>query len=78
MVLSDIAMPGSINGIGLAVELRKRRPGLPVLLTSGYAEQLGEATAIGLRVLPKPVAPEHLLAELRAVLPAEAEPVEGK
>jgi len=78
VVLSDIAMPGSINGIGLAVELRKRRPGLPVLLTSGYAEQLGEATAIGLRVLPKPVAPEHLLAELRAVLPAEAEPVESK
>jgi two-component system NtrC family sensor kinase len=77
-VLSDIAMPGSINGIGLAIELRKRRPALPVLLTSGYAEQLGEANAIGLRVLPKPVAPDHLLAELRAVLPATAEPVESE
>jgi two-component system NtrC family sensor kinase len=72
VVLSDIAMPGSINGIGLAFELRKNRPGLPVLLTTGYAEQLSEATSSGLRVLPKPTAPEDLLAELRAALRVDA------
>ncbi|MGY4829002.1 ATP-binding protein [Sphaerotilaceae bacterium SBD11-9] len=74
VVLSDIAMPGSINGIGLAFELRRRMPGLPVLLTTGYAEQLGEATEGGFRVLPKPTSPEQLLAELRAVLPAREQP----
>jgi PAS domain S-box-containing protein len=37
LVLSDIMMPGSMNGLGLARELKLRRPGLPVLLTSGYA-----------------------------------------
>jgi PAS domain S-box-containing protein len=37
VVLSDIMMPGSMNGLGLAREVRRRRPGLPVLLTSGYA-----------------------------------------
>ncbi|HEX3139164.1 MAG TPA: ATP-binding protein, partial [Rhizobacter sp.] len=72
-VLSDIAMPGSINGIGLAFELRKRMPELPVLLTTGYAEQLGEAAEGGFRVLPKPTSPEQLLAELRAVLPATSD-----
>ncbi|WP_144006922.1 ATP-binding protein, partial [Pelomonas sp. KK5] len=68
VVLSDIAMPGAINGIGLAFELRRRWPTLPVVLTTGYAEQLGEAAEGGFRVLPKPTSPEALLAELRAVL----------
>ncbi|HET7794364.1 MAG TPA: ATP-binding protein [Rhizobacter sp.] len=77
-VLSDIAMPGSINGIGLAFELRRRMPGLPVLLTTGYAEQLDEATEGGFRVLPKPTSPEQLLAELRAVLPARPRPQPGR
>ena len=72
LVLSDIAMPGSINGIGLAFELRRRMPELPVVLTTGYAEQLGEAAEGGFRVLPKPTAPEALLAELREVLAAKA------
>jgi two-component system, NtrC family, sensor kinase len=68
LVLSDIAMPGSMNGIALAFELRKQRPTLPVLLTTGYAEQLGEAVGSGLRVLPKPTSPEDMLAEMRAAL----------
>jgi CheY-like chemotaxis protein len=68
VVLSDIAMPGSLNGIALALELRTRRPELPVLLTTGYAEQLSDANASGLRVLQKPTAPDDLLAELRAAL----------
>jgi two-component system NtrC family sensor kinase len=67
-VLSDIAMPGTMDGIGLAFELRGRHPGLPVLLTTGYTEHLQQAVAGGLRVLPKPVAPEELLAELAAVI----------
>jgi two-component system NtrC family sensor kinase len=68
-VLSDIAMPGSMNGIELAFALREKHPSLPVLLTTGYAEQLDEAVAGGLSVLPKPVAPEELLDALKAVIP---------
>jgi CheY-like chemotaxis protein len=68
VVLSDIAMPGEMNGIALAFELRRTHPALPVLLTTGYAEQVRQATADGLRVLPKPLDPDTLLAELRTVL----------
>ena len=68
IVLSDIAMPGSMNGIGLAMELRRLYPGLPVMLHTGYAEQIEEGTAKGMRVFQKPVAPDVLLAELRALL----------
>jgi signal transduction histidine kinase len=65
VVLSDIAMPGT-DGITFALLLRDRYPALPVLLTTGYADKLDEAIASGLRVLPKPVSPADMLAELKA------------
>jgi PAS domain S-box-containing protein len=37
VLFTDIVMPGGINGWELAQEARKMRPGLKVLLTSGYA-----------------------------------------
>ena len=48
LLFSDIMMPGAMNGLDLALEARRRRPGLPVLLTSGYAEAaLGAAGSEG-------------------------------
>jgi PAS domain S-box-containing protein len=38
LVFSDIVMPGKMDGLGLARHLRAIRPGLPVLLTSGYSD----------------------------------------
>jgi CheY-like chemotaxis protein len=37
LVFSDIVMPGSMNGIALAQEIKNRYPHIPVLLTSGYS-----------------------------------------
>ncbi|MES2184823.1 MAG: ATP-binding protein [Pseudomonadota bacterium] len=68
VVLSDIAMPGGMDGIQLAFALRERHPGLPVLLATGYADQLDVATSGGLEVLPKPLAPDNLLRRLRELL----------
>jgi signal transduction histidine kinase/ActR/RegA family two-component response regulator len=53
-VLSDITMPGTLDGIALARHLRLHYPQLPVALMSGYAERLVDAEALHLRVLPKP------------------------
>ncbi|MCS0611157.1 response regulator [Massilia kyonggiensis] len=36
VVLSDVMMPGSMDGIGLARWLAEHRPGVPVVLVSGY------------------------------------------
>jgi signal transduction histidine kinase/CheY-like chemotaxis protein len=67
VVVSDIMMPGGMNGVDLARELRRRRVELPVLLTSGYAEAAKQAAdAEGIRILPKP----YLLGELAAALQA--------
>ncbi|MEH2502139.1 PAS domain S-box-containing protein [Bradyrhizobium sp. AZCC 1578] len=38
LVFSDIVMPGKMDGLGLAHHLKAVRPGLPILLTSGYSD----------------------------------------
>ena len=38
LVLSDIVMPGGMNGIELAAEIRRHYPDISILLTSGYSE----------------------------------------
>ncbi|WP_264210734.1 ATP-binding protein [Leisingera thetidis] len=40
LVFSDVVMPGRLSGHGLALLLRRRFPGVGVLLTSGYASRM--------------------------------------
>ncbi len=69
VVFSDIMMPGSMNGVDLAREVLRRRPELPLLLTSGYAEAAKkDADALGIRVLPKPYQLQDLATALEGVL----------
>jgi signal transduction histidine kinase len=37
LLLSDVIMPGDMNGVQLAIEARRIRPNVKVLLTSGYS-----------------------------------------
>ena len=59
LVMSDIVMPGSMNGIELARTIRKRRPGQPIMLVTGYAATVGNAAAEFV-VLRKPYRFEEL------------------
>src|SRR3984885_11581417 len=45
LVLSDIVMPGKMDGLALARILKKKHPGLPILLASGYSEAAQNAAA---------------------------------
>jgi CheY-like chemotaxis protein len=38
LVLSDIVMPGRMDGLALARAVKEKYPGLPVLLATGYSE----------------------------------------
>lgn len=76
VVFSDIMMPGTMDGIDLALEIRARRRELPVLLTSGFAEaNLRRAETEGLRILSKPYTLDDLgnalLSVRKATLGAE-------
>src|SRR5690606_31811247 len=65
LVLSDVMMPGGMSGLDLALEARKRRPNLPVVLTSGYAEGVRrQAEQAGIPLLPKPFNLDTLAAVL--------------
>lgn len=70
LMFSDIMMPGGINGVDLAKEVKQRHPKLPILLTSGYADVLkSAATAEGVEILPKPYSLRQLSEALRATIP---------
>ena len=77
VMFTDIMMPGGMNGVELAREMKRRRSDIPVLLTSGYAEaSLHEAEAEGIQILAKPYHIEELAAALsaaRAGLQGDAE-----
>jgi CheY-like chemotaxis protein len=74
LVLSDIMMPGDMNGLDLAREVRRLRPALPLMLSSGYAEAVArEAEAEGIGILRKPYTLEALDAALRELVCAKAD-----
>jgi signal transduction histidine kinase/CheY-like chemotaxis protein len=68
VVVSDMAMPGNLDGLGLAELLRQRHPEMPVVLMTGYASQLHEASARRFTVLAKPCPPDVLIGAVRAAL----------
>jgi CheY-like chemotaxis protein len=68
LLLVDFAMPG-MNGAEVAREVHARRPGLPVLFVTGYADTEALDTAGGGDgILRKPFLEEDLAARLRAAL----------
>jgi DNA-binding LytR/AlgR family response regulator len=70
ILFSDIIMPGGINGAQLAIEARRLRPDIKVLLTSGYtAAALSNEHGLPeeLPVLSKPYRRDELAAQLRVI-----------
>jgi CheY-like chemotaxis protein len=68
VVLSDVLMPGAMDGLTMARALRESHPGLPVVLISGYSGALTEARDFV--VLRKPCAPHELLDALSRAIDA--------
>lgn len=58
-ILSDVVMPG-MSGVVLAKTLRGLRSDLPVILVSGYSEELACSGYEGFEFLPKPYSAEQV------------------
>ena len=70
LLFSDIIMPGGMNGVLLAREIRKLIPNLPVLLTTGYAGSPDRDLDKGVEfeVINKPYKMADLAKKVRFVL----------
>ena len=66
LLVSDIVMSGGVTGFELAERARALRPGLPVLLMSGYPA--GTVEKYNFPILHKPYRREHLAKHIRAAL----------
>jgi len=67
-VFSDVVMPG-MNGVELGLEIRRRFPGLPVVLASGYSHVLAQEGGHGFELLQKPYSAEQLSRILQRLPP---------
>ncbi|MFZ0604028.1 MAG: response regulator [Roseiarcus sp.] len=67
LVLSDVQLPGALNGVDLIQRLRAEAPGLPTVLTSGHSPGVHAADAF----LPKPYDIEQAVALVAALLQKE-------
>jgi CheY-like chemotaxis protein len=70
LLITDVQMPG-IDGIRLAAEAAALRPGLRLLMMSGYPDQLARAAALPVArvlTLSKPFTLDKARAEVRAAL----------
>lgn len=68
LLLSDIVMPGPMDGVALARETRRRFPATAIVLMTGYANQTSKAIADDFVVLQKPWMPETLADALAQAL----------
>jgi signal transduction histidine kinase len=64
VLLTDVVMPGEMDGLALAQFARVRFSGLRIILMTGYAEQLEAISRQGFEIIPKPCSPEMLAAAI--------------
>lgn len=71
LLFSDVIMPGGMNGVVLACEVRARYPDIRILLTTGYTENAVDRSDLKgqeFEVISKPCLPHALAAKVRQVL----------
>jgi signal transduction histidine kinase/ActR/RegA family two-component response regulator len=79
LIVLDLTLPG-IQGRAVMQAVRAVRPGIPIVLTSGYtAEEAGDiTTAPRTTFLQKPWRPDQLIRSVNELLAAEAEVPAGR
>lgn len=64
LIISDVRMPGSIDGLGLLAAVKARCPKLPFIVTSGHIEPSVAMQRGADRFLPKPYSTHVVLSAI--------------
>ena len=68
LVFTDVRMPGAVDGIALLEFVKRTRPDVPVLITSGHLEPARAYAGGATLFLPKPCDPDMITRALRSAL----------
>ena len=73
LLFADVVLPGDVDGVDLAEQAGKLRPGLPVILTSGFPDTRGtgkgeKVVSSGFPLLNKPYRHDELAQAVREAL----------
>lgn len=68
LIISDVRMPGSLDGLGLLAVVRATFPGLPVIMMSAHLEPTLAINDGASRFVAKPFALDEILDAIRAEL----------
>jgi DNA-binding response OmpR family regulator len=74
LLLTDVEIGDGLNGIELGSRLLAERPGLPVLVMSGFPDSEIMAAEKGMPFLSKPFTPTSLRQRVREVLASKPSP----
>lgn len=72
LVVTDMQLPGALNGIGLADAARGCRPGMPVVFVTGRPDMVSADEANGIAVVGKPYSGSEITAAVERVLATAA------
>jgi len=67
LLFSDVVMPGT-SGLDLARLARERCPDLPIVLATGYSEEISERASLEFEIIRKPYGAEALSEKLSAAV----------
>jgi PAS domain S-box-containing protein len=74
LLMTDVIMPDAMNGVDLAVQVRRRFPALPIILISGYNDAV-TPTSGAFPILRKPVPYDELYRTICSALGIPASPI---
>ncbi|MFP5391308.1 MAG: histidine kinase famiy protein [Gammaproteobacteria bacterium] len=76
LLFTDVIMPGGMNGLQLADQVRQRQPAVPVLISTGYMDELPQRSAgeAPLDILSKPFRLTELSERVKQAIERSTEP----
>ena len=80
LLLTDMVMPGSANGLDVARHCLADKPDLKIIYTSGYSSELFASNVMlreGVNYLPKPYLSSRLSAIIRNALDPDSKQAES-